>query len=71
MALTWELETKGGRVRNFFEERFPNLRAIKSQVRDEAAAHATIRPDGEVPWGTIGTALDYRLRFYFPAFRAR
>lgn len=57
-------------MRSFFEERFPNLRAIKSQVRDEAAAHTTIRPDGEVPWGTIGIALDYRLRFYFPAFRA-
>lgn len=25
----------------------------------------TIRPEGPVDWGTIGTAIDYRLRYYF------
>lgn len=70
VGLTSELEDQDSRVRLFFAERFPNRRAIKRDVRDRTVDAPTIRPTVDVAWGTIGTALDYRLRFSFEAARA-
>ncbi len=36
-------------------------------MRERVAGYPTIRPDSQLPWSTVGTAIDYRLRFYFRA----
>jgi hypothetical protein len=71
MGLPGELERKDSRLRLFFEERFPNRAAIKKQVCELAHESQTVRPSGDKPgdvrWGTLATAIDYRIKLCFLA----
>ncbi len=72
MSLTQDLKTKGSWTRSFFETRFPNLAAVKADLRQRVEGSETIVPVGTVgyPWGAVGMALDYRIRLNFPASAA-
>jgi hypothetical protein len=67
MSLTSRLEDTKSAVRLFMDASFPNVRPVYAEARPDIAKGAayTLKPAGDVPWGTIGTALDYRLRYYF------
>lgn len=65
MSLTSHLKDSKSPVRRFFSERFPNTRSVIRECRSTITDAETIRPAIPVPWGTIGIALDYRLRYYF------
>ena len=66
MSLTSELKNPHSRVRTFMRERLPNTRRVMALSRSRMGVMATRRPEPPVPWSLIGTALDYRIRFYFP-----
>lgn len=72
MSLTSALDDRKGLVAAFFAERFPNVRPMQKGFRELMAGRATIRPSATsgaaVPWGTLGTAIDYRMRYYFAAY---
>ncbi len=69
MSLVAAVKTPGTPLRAFFEDRFPNPGAVRAELRRLVGKAATIEPaDREgYPWGTVGAAFDYRLRFCFPA----
>lgn len=66
MSLTSHLKDSNSTVRKFMRERFPNTRRVMALSRGRMGNLPTRSPNGTVPWTLIGTALDYRLRFYFP-----
>jgi len=47
------------------EEEFPEARSFVQFAGTKVKDADTLRPTGKVPYGTIGTAFDYRLRYYF------
>lgn len=65
MSLTSELESKDSPVRAFFEARLPNLAPLAAERRALVANLATVKPPTPLDWGTIGTAIDYRVRYFF------
>jgi hypothetical protein len=69
LTLTTELRDPRSPLSRFLREHFPNTRAIAADFRIESANATTIRPT--LPLGrhlsTIGTAFDWRLRFYLSA----
>lgn len=80
MSLTSELKDLTSPVAQFFRENFPHVDAVRRAWRLEEAFEAevagrgdremTLRPkvadpSARPPYHTIGTALDYRLRYYF------
>ena len=67
MSLTSRLEDTKSAVRLFMDASFPNIRPIQIEARPTIVNFmpATILPSAALPYGTIGTALDYRLRYYF------
>ena len=65
MSLTSQLDNSSSPIRKFLEERFPNTRAVTSEANAQFRKVETIRPSEPVPWGTMGTAFDYRARYYF------
>lgn len=66
MSLTSELDRKDGPVRVFMQENFPYLTAVRGRWRDALEGATTIAPDtSDFPWTRIGSAIDYRLRFFF------
>lgn len=72
MSLTSELRDVASPVRQFFNEHLPNVRPVQQAWWEGLGGATSLRPsvpDVEVraPYGTIGTAIDYRLRFYFRA----
>ena len=70
MSLTSLLDKREAPVRCFFEGRLPDLKGMQQRFRDLPAP--TIQPAGEhPPWGYIGAAFDYRLRYFFAAHPAR
>jgi len=73
MSLTSALDDRKGLVAAFFAEWFPNVRPMQKEFRELMAGRSTIRPSATsgaaVPWGTLGTAIDYRMRYYFAAYR--
>ena len=68
MSLTRELDDRNSPVRRFFEAYFPDLRAPRRDWAEQIQGALTIRPatDRRLP-STIGTAFDYRLRYFFAA----
>lgn len=68
-SFTNDLKTKGTEIRGFFEHYFPNLGAARAALRSAVAGAGTLEPAEKVgyPWGTVGVAIDYRLRLSFPA----
>lgn len=72
MSLTSELKNTQSPASRFMREHFPMTRRVMALCRGQmGSAHETHRPEQPVPWGLIGTALDYRLRFYFPQVGGR
>ena len=66
MSLTSRLKDQKSEVRKFMNARLPNTRRVMALSRGRMGQRPTRRPEGPVPWPLIGTAVDYRLRFYFP-----
>ena len=65
MSLTTELDDSGSPTRRFLEERFPNTRRVTGEANALLHKAETIWPSSPLPWGTLGTAFDYRARYYF------
>ena len=65
MSLTSHLKDKNSPICQFLRTQFPKTRPFLAEARKQARAADTIIPDEDVPWGVIGTALDYRIRYYF------
>ena len=65
MSLTSSIRNKNTPISQFLRSTFPNTRAFLAEARKQVRQAGTIRPDGDVPWDTIGTAIDYRIRYYF------
>jgi hypothetical protein len=66
VSLTKLIDDRHGPVREFFEERLPDLRSFRARWR--AAGPPTILPAGDKPaWGVLGAAIDYRIRYLFDA----
>lgn len=57
-------------VGQFLRERFPNTKTVVSECNKKLKGASTIRPEvpegRKVPWSVIGTAIDLRIRYYFP-----
>lgn len=69
MSLTSHLADPQSPVRHFLYEHFPHTRDLVGACRASLDDVQTIRPDVDAsvrpPFQTLGTALDYRLRYYF------
>ena len=65
MSLTSHLKNSKGPISQFFRTRFPNSRSFLAPARKRIRCGYVVLPDSDVPWGTTGTALDYRIRYYF------
>ena len=67
MSLSSHLADKSSPIRRFLETNFSNHRAFLSVARKQLKLANTIRPTqtSSYPWPTIGTTIDYRLRYYF------
>ena len=68
MPLVRELRKTGSPIRNFLLTKFSNTRGFLADARKQVRESDVIRPSDDVPrdyHGTIGTALDYRIRYYF------
>ena len=68
MSLTSEIDKPKRPVGAFFRERFPNTRALVTECNRSLRQAETIRPTETMAsheFGTLGTAIDYRLRYYF------
>ncbi len=68
MSLTSHLRTLSSPVRRFFEDEFPYMLQIERNTKQHLAGCETIVPtvaDRSYPWSVIGTAFDYRIRYYF------
>ena len=65
MSLTGHFKDKNSPIRTFLRDQFPDTRTFLKDPRSRLREGDMIRPDGDIPFGTIGTAFDYRLRYYF------
>lgn len=65
MSLSSHLEDKNSPIREFLRTRFSDTRTFLEDARKRVRSADTIRPDIDVPWSTIGMAVDYRIRYYF------
>ena len=68
IAVTKELRTAGTPMHRFFHERFPNTAPMIEEFSSRLTPAITIYPprSGDPPpYATIGTAIDYRLLYYF------
>lgn len=64
VSLTRLIDDRHGPVREFFEQRLPDLRTFRDRWR--AAGPPTLLPVGaNPPWGILGAAIDYRIRYFF------
>lgn len=63
--LTGHLGDRKSPVRRFFEERLPNTLDVVADTNRRLGGAETIAPDGEIEASAIGTAFDYRARYYF------
>ena len=70
MSLTRELRNPKSEVSLFMRFQFPNTGRVMALCRGRLGQDVqTCRPSRQVPWPLIGTAVDYRIRFYFPQVR--
>jgi hypothetical protein len=68
VSLRSQLRDKDSPVTRFFRELIPSVRPVSPEYNERMRGVATLRPPaalGNPPWGIIGTAIDYRLRYYF------
>jgi hypothetical protein len=69
MSLTAELRNRQSPLSRFLQEHFPKTEPIAAGFRMEVANAATIAPVNSLdhPYSTIGTAFDWRFRYYLSA----
>ena len=70
MSLTSLIDDTKSPVGQFFRERMPLTRQVVSKVNASLKDIPTILSADSVerlPYGLLGTAIDYRIRYYFPA----
>ena len=65
MSLSSHLRDRNSPIRDFIRSQFPNTREFLSEDRRWIKNVPVIRPDAKLPYSTIGTAIDYRIRYYF------
>ena len=65
MSMTSVLKDRNSKTRAFFEERFPVTKGVIREINASLRDAKTIRPTEMVPYGTLGTAFDYRMRYHF------
>jgi hypothetical protein len=66
MSLTSALDDSNSLVHRFMRDRFPNVAAVRQEWRSALQGATTVAPTvRDWPWAQIGTAIDYRIRFYF------
>ena len=66
MPLTSHIEQRDSPIYRFLSENFPYTQSVVREQNKKVAGVETIRPDGNPPWTTLGVAIDYRIRYYFP-----
>lgn len=66
MSLTSHIEKRDGPIYGFLSENFPYTYSIVREQNKKVSGVETIRPGGDPPWTILGTAIDYRIRYYFP-----
>lgn len=65
MSLSSHLRNKNSPIRDFIRSQFPNTKEFLEEDRRWIKNVPVILPDAELPLNTIGTAIDYRIRYYF------
>lgn len=65
MSLTSELKNPSSSLSRFMDKQFPNTGTFVQEVGRELAGVNTLRPTANLPYSTIGMALDYRIRYCF------
>lgn len=68
MSLTSHLEDPESPIGQFFPRRFPQVAPLIAQAQQPLKAVRTFRPADsgpDYPYGLVGMAIDYRLRYYF------
>ena len=65
MSLTSHLKDSRSPIYQFMRKRFPQTRPVVRECNKGLVDAETMRPAKSVPYSTIGTALDYRIRYYF------
>ena len=65
MSLTSHLKDSKSPIKKFLEEQFLNTREVTGECAALLRDVGTIRPIDNVPYSTLGIALDYRLCYYF------
>ncbi len=67
MSLTSSLKDPTSPLAKFVASRLPNVAPIRDDWKLRLTGTTTLRPSDDIrlPWATIGTAIDYRLRYYF------
>jgi hypothetical protein len=65
VSLTSQLNDRASPIARYLRARFPNTRHLQSRYRESIAPGAPLTPEGSagVAYGTIGDALNWRLRF--------
>jgi hypothetical protein len=66
MSLTSELSRATSPINLLLRKYFPRIDKVVKLAKQRLNGMTTIRPENAPPWALIGTAFDYRLRFYFP-----
>ena len=67
VSLVSQLDASTSPIRRFFGEPAANLAAVTGDVREQVRGCRTIHPGQAVPWGAVGSAINYRVAFSFPA----
>ena len=65
MSLTSFLKDNRSPISKFFKTYCPNTKRLLSDARRQIRKSDIILPNEDVQWSTIGTAIDYRIRYYF------
>ena len=65
MSLKSHLGQSDSPIKLFLSKEFPYTQSFVREQNKKVAGVETIRPDGNPPWTTLGTAVDYRIRYYF------
>ncbi len=63
MSLTSMLAKRGLPLRDFFELYLPNCAYMQKEWK--SCGKPTIIPEGQINWGFVGAAFDYRMRYFF------
>lgn len=71
MPLKRILETPGNPLRPFLKQMFPGMHHALREGRKEIADAKTIVQARELPWALLGTAIDYRVHYYFEPTESR